>query len=264
MRVRILLLGFAGVIALLAGCGSSSQHTNGSSVSANASTTSRTPPSIKDTIALRTIPVVPCNGDIQGIPYKYTGPSKTRIRLSATDAAQLVSFNEQMLAPRGWRCDLLGGSNGDTLEAYNPTAGFFLSGIGEYRPQEAVSAYYATPGNHALDQACPYFPQAAALHKQLTYPCGYADPTPLGEAQTRRTPDELDFSDPPHITELGTGDPSGGRNRAIGLELFDAVYHRGSYEPYAATGTCTLAARDRHLCTAILSYVRSRYAAMMK
>ncbi len=182
------------------------------------------------------------------------------MRLSEADAQQLVSFNEQMLAPRGWKCDLIGGSDGDTLEAYDPSAGFFPSGLGQYRPQEAVSAYYATPGNHALELACPYFPQAVPLLKQGGLQCPYIDSTPYGEAQTHRTPDELDFSDPPAITS-GTGSPSGGKNRAIGLELFDSVYNQA---PYAATGTCTLAPADRHMCAPILAYVRSRYAAMMK
>ena len=70
-------------------------------------------------IELRTVAVVPCNGKIQGFPYKYTGSSHAQMRLTAADAESLVAYNGLMLAPRGWHCDLIGGSNGDTLTAYN-------------------------------------------------------------------------------------------------------------------------------------------------
>ena len=76
--------------------------------------------------------------------------------------------------------------------------------------------------------------------------------------------DEVDFADPPGIFG-GTGNPSGGRNRAIGIELFDVHYDKaGSAIQNAATATCTLAPARRHYCAAVLGNVRSLFRASLK
>ena len=216
-----------------------------------------------DGIESRSVPTAACNGEIQGMPYHYKGPTQVKMRLSAADAAHLVAFNGVLLAPRGWKCNVIGGSDGDWLKAHNPTAGFFPVDSA-YQPQEAVSAYYATTGNHALDQACPYFPLAASEHKQLAYPCDGVDPMPQGEQQTRVGPDELDFVDPSGVA--GTGNPSGGRYKAIGIELFDSFYDAkaGGAVENASTATCTLSPRHRHYCAAILRAVRAEFQHTLK
>ena len=171
-----------------------------------------------------TIRTLACNGEIQGFKYTYREPWVTTVRLSAADAAALVSFNGVMLAPRCWHCDLVGGSGGATLEAYNPQAGFFVSTstTGTYQPQEAISDYFATLGNHALYQACPFFSLNALQLRQAGL--GSCESSlSLGAQRTQVNLNEVDSSDPPGIFG-GTGNSSGGRNRAIGIELFDVRY----------------------------------------
>jgi hypothetical protein len=216
-------------------------------------------------IALRTVPVAPCNGQIQGNPFRYTGPLHVQVRVTAADAGQLAAYNGVMLAPRGWHCNLVGGSGGDTLKAYNPSAGIFPSNAGGYEPQEAVSAYFATTGNHALYQACAYFPLAVTELKKLGFDCTASNPTPTGETQTRVSADEMDFTDPPGVIE-GTGDPSGGRYKAIGLELFDSFYDaaKGGAVENASTATCTLSPSHRHFCAAILRGIRAEFQRTLK
>jgi hypothetical protein len=128
-----------------------------------------------------------------------------------------------------------------------------------------VSAYYVTTGNHALYQARPYFPLAATeLKQQKLGGCGYTEAAPIGESQTHVNLDELDFSDPPHTS--GTGNPSGGRYTAIGVELFDSLYEasKGGAVENASTATCTLASSRRHFCAAILRVVRSEFQHLLK
>ncbi len=204
---------------------------------------------------------MPCNGNIQGAQYKYRGPRTTKARLTAADAADLISFNGVLLVPRGWKCNLNGGSGGATLVAYNPRSDFFQSG-GGYQPQEAISTYGATPGNHALYQACAFFSSAASRMKQLGLgDCDSSLDPPVGEQRTQMSLGEVDFVDPPGVS--GTGNPSGGRNRAIGIELFDERYDNRlkAAIAYAATATCTLAPARRHYCSAILRDVRSGFRA---
>jgi hypothetical protein len=216
-------------------------------------------------IALRTVPVTACNGEIQGFPFHYKGPSHVQVRVTSADAGRLASYNGVMLAPRGWHCNLVGGSGGDTLKAYNPAAGIFPSDAGGYQPQEAVSASFVTTGNHALFQACPFFPLAATELKKLGLDCGASNPTPTGETQTHVSADEMDFTDPPGVIE-GTGDPSGGRYKAIGLELFDSFYDaaKGGAVENASTATCTLAPNHRHFCAAILRGERAEFQRTLK
>jgi hypothetical protein len=211
-----------------------------------------------DAVKPRTISVVACNGEIQGSKYIYRGPRTTSVRLSASDAGRLVSFNGLLLAPKGWHCDLTGGSDGSTLVAYNPSAGFF-SDIGAYKPREAVSAWFVTPGNHALFLACPFFPEAASqLHQQgLSCDSSFAS-TPTGESQTRIGTDEMKFVDPPGI-DYGTGNPSGGPNTAVGFVLFDNVLYKGDQLATASTATCTVSKRYRGLCPAIIGNIRAQY-----
>lgn len=216
-------------------------------------------------ITLRTVPVAACNGEIQGNPFHYKGPSHVQVRVTSADAGRLASYNGVMLAPRGWRCNLVGGSGGDTLKAYNPAAGIFPSDAGGYQPQEAISASFVTTGNHALFQACPFFPVAVSEMKKLGFDCGASNPTPTGETQTHVSADEMDFSDPPGVIE-GTGDPSGGRYKAIGIELFDSFYDAkaGGAVENASTATCTLAPNHRHFCAAILRGVRAEFQRTLK
>lgn len=220
-----------------------------------------------DPITPHKIAVSACNGEIQGTKYTYRGPRFTTVRLTMADASALVSFNGVLLAPRGWQCDLTGGSDGDYLEAYNPRSGFFLSmsAIGTYEPEEAVSDYFATPGTHALVQACPFFSLAARQLKQTGLGgCATSPDPPIGERRTQVNPDEVDFADPPGIHEA-TGNPSGGRNSAIGTELFDLHYDKaGSATQNAATATCTLAPARRHYCAAVLRNVRGQFQASLK
>lgn len=211
-----------------------------------------------DPVATRVVRVVACNGNVQGSPYRYRGPSRTRASLTKSEAARLVSFNGLLLAPAGWRCDLNGGSGGTTLVAYNPRAGFFNSPFG-YQPNEAVSAYYATTGNHALSHACAFFTLAASLYDELGLgSCGSGVDPPVGEQRTQITAGEVRFVDPPHVG--GTGNPSGGPNRAVGIELFEVRYDRsGRALQDAATATCALAPARRHFCAGIFRNVRLRF-----
>ena len=85
------------------------------------------------------------------------------------------------------------------------------------------------------------------------------NPTPLHEAQTHASEDELDFTDPPGTD--GTGNPSGGRNAAVGFELFDSGYDskQGGYVENASTATCTFGPARKELCNAVLRNVRVEF-----
>lgn len=206
----------------------------------------------------RTIRIQACNGPTMAGPYVYNGPSRTRVHLGDVAARRLVSFDGLLLAPRGWRCHLTSASDGVTLIAYNPSAGFFATfdNPPRFEPEEAVMAYYATSGPHAAELACPLFPAASSYMPNPGTACGPASfPAPSRESRSRVGLDEVRFVDPPGVD--GTGVPSGGRNTALGVVLFERkrVASTKTFTDLAATATCTVPKDLRFLCAPILSNV---------
>jgi hypothetical protein len=203
-----------------------------------------------------TLPAVACPGtDMTG--QKIPPPrSALTTRLPANVASKLSFYGAYgsvvVLAPRGWKCTSVSGSNGVSIEVVNPKAGFW--GVGTYKPQEAVSLYEASTGsNHPLYLACPFFEVAKYKLKGMGLAGSCARPTIYRERLTIVSPRLATFDDPPRV--VGTAVTSGGRNPASRMVAYDDLRLR------ASSATCTLPARQRALCAAILNEYRARWSA---
>jgi hypothetical protein len=182
-------------------------------------------------------------------------------RVSQRFASQLVFYGAYgtvgVLAPRGWKCSSTSGSGGVTIAVVNPKAGFW--GVSEYRPEEGVTLHEASTGsNHPLYEACPFFPAAKyKLQRQsvaLAKSCHQA--RTYGERSTVVSDWLFKFDDPPRVEGLGS--PSGGKNPATGIVVYDNA-GVSQQRDRASTVTCTLPKRKRALCAAILNEFITRW-----
>ena len=96
--------------------------------------------------------------------------------------------------------------------------------------------------------ACGLFPEAWKLFEQPGVACPTT--TPAGELITRPMPRSAIFEDPPGVA--GTGEPSGGQYRALGMLVFDPGSGAGSELPSALKITCTLPDSMAQICDEIV------------
>ena len=94
--------------------------------------------------------------------------------------------------------------------------------------------------------ACPFFSAAQAATQQ-NLGKGCAASSPSQEQVVRTSAVQVGFEDPPGVA--GAGYPSGGQNPANGVVL----YQPKPTEATAYQATCTLAAAQHDLCTAVLN-----------
>ena len=204
------------------------------------------------------IPVVTCPTTF-GLPDETMAPvpSTMTATVSAAVAAQVAFYSngtQTLLGPRDWHCAAAVGVDGSTSMTITPPGQ--ATPTGSPPPdQQSVTAFTggACVGCIAT-MACGLFPEAWKLFDQA----GSACPTtsPPGELITRPMPRSAIFEDPPGVA--GTGDPSGGRYRALGLLVFDPGTAGGSGTdmPSALKITCTLPDAMAQVCDEIVEGVR--------
>ena len=205
------------------------------------------------------IPVVTCPTTF-GLPDETMAPvpSTMTATVSAAVAAQVAFYSNgtrTLLGPRDWHCEAAVGVDGSSSMTITPPGQ--ATPTGSPPPdQQAVTAFTggACVGCIA-SMACGLFPEAWKLFDQP----GLACPTksPAGELITRPIPRSAIFEDPPGVA--GTGDPSGGRYRALGLLVFDpgtGAAGSGTDMPSALKITCTLPDAMAQVCDEIVEGAR--------
>jgi len=160
--------------------------------------------------------------------------------VSAAVAAQVAFYGNgtrTLLGPKGWHCEGAVGADGSTSMTITPPGQAAPTGS-PLPGYQAVTAY--TGGGCVgciATMACGLFPEAWKLFDTPGSSCPTT--SPARELITRPIPRSAIFEDPPGVA--GTGDPSGGRYRALGLLVFDpGTGGSGTDFPSALKITCTL------------------------
>jgi hypothetical protein len=203
----------------------------------------------------RPIPTVTCPTSFD-VPGATMRPVRTNMTATVTPGlAALVTFYSNgvliLLGPKGWHCAARVRADGSASMTITPPDQPTPSGI----PSPGEVAVTGSMGGSCVRCiaaiACSLFPEAWALAGQADRSC----PTtlPAGELVTRPFPRSVVFEDPPGVA--GTGEPSGGRYRALGLLIFDAgtaAGGNGHVGPSALKLTCTLADAMAQVCDELI------------
>ena len=174
--------------------------------------------------------------------------------VSAEVAAGVTFYangTQTLLGPRAWHCTAAVGADGSSSMTITPPGQ--AAPTGSPPPdQQAVTSYTggACVGCIAT-MACGLFPEAWKLFEQPGVACPTT--TPAGELITRPMPRSAIFEDPPGLA--GTGEPSGGQYRALGMLVFDPGSGAGSEFPSALKITCTLPDSMAQICDEIIEGV---------
>ncbi len=195
-----------------------------------------------------------------GLPDETMGPvpSTMTATVSADVAAQVAFYSDgtrTLLGPKGWHCEAAVGVDGSSAMTITPPGQ--ATPPGSPPPDhQAVTAFTggACVGCIAT-MACGLFPEAWKLFDQPGSICPTTSPT--GELITRPMPRSAVFEDPPGIA--GTGEPSGGRYRALGLLVFDpgtGSGGTGADMPSVLKVTCTLPDALAQVCDEIVEGAR--------
>jgi hypothetical protein len=204
------------------------------------------------------IPVVTCPTSY-GLPNETMPPVPVTMTatVSAQVAAQVTYYGNgtaTLLGPKGWSCQAAVGADGSSSMVITPPGQ--ATPTGSPSPdRQAVTAYTegACVGCIAT-MACGLFPEAWKLFAQPGMACPTT--TPSGELIRRPMPRSAVFEDPPGVS--GTGEPSGGLYRALGLLVFDPGTGTGSAGtalPSALKITCTLPDSMAQVCDEIVEGV---------
>ena len=204
------------------------------------------------------ISVVTCPTSF-GLPDETMGPvpSTMTATVSPEVAAQVTFYANGMrtlLGPKGWHCEAAVGADGSSSMTITPP--------GQTTPTDSPSpdrqAVTAFTGGACVGciatMACGLFPEAWKLFDDSGLAC--PTKTPAGELVTRPMPRSAIFEDPPGVA--GTGDPSGGRYRALGLMVFDPGTGAASSDqdfPSVLQITCTLPDAMAQVCDEIVEGV---------
>lgn len=183
---------------------------------------------------------------VESCPTSYGLPDETLPPIGASMTATLTpavasqvryysNGDLTVLGPRGWQCEAAVGADGSAWMQVTPPGQAAASGS----PSPDFQAVTASSGGGCLGcvvlMACGLFPESLKLFDSL----GCDARSPPDERVTRPMPRTVVFEDPPGVH--GTGDPSGGRYRAIGFLIFDDGSEAGAAGlPSALKVTCTL------------------------
>jgi hypothetical protein len=170
-----------------------------------------------------------------------------------SDVAATVSFYSSgdltVLGPKGWSCTASLAADGTARMAIVPPGSPLPSPPAT--PPADASAVTAVSVTSCTDcvvrMACPFFPEAVRLA------AGTCPSTiPSGESVRRSMPRAVVFDDPPGVA--GSGEPSGGTERALGLVVFDPGAAAGGSQrgPNAMKVTCTLPASMSAVCDEVV------------
>jgi hypothetical protein len=201
------------------------------------------------------IPEVDCPTTF-GLPGETMPPIPTTMTATLTpDVAALVTFYGNgtltLLGPKDWRCEAAVGVDGSASMTITPP--------GQARPAGSPSpddqAVTASTGGACVgciaSMACGLFPEAWNLFAQPGLSCPSTPPS--RELVTRPRPRSAVFEDPPGVA--GTGEPSGGRYRALGFLVFNPgteVGGSGLDLPSAFKLTCTLPDTMAQICDEVV------------
>ncbi len=205
------------------------------------------------------ISVVTCPTSF-GLPDETMGPvpSTMTATVSPEVAAQVTFYANGMrtlLGPKGWHCEAAVGADGSSSMTITPP--------GQTTPTDSPSpdrqAVTAFTGGACVGciatMACGLFPEAWKLFDDSGLAC--PTKTPAGELVTRPMPRSAIFEDPPGVA--GTGEPSGGRYRALGLMVFDPGTGAAGTDqdfPSVLQITCTLPDAMAQVCDEIVEGVQ--------
>ena len=195
-----------------------------------------------------------------GLPDETMGPvpSTMTATVSAAVAGQVAFYSNgtrTLLGPKDWHCEAAVGVDGSSSMTITPPGQ--ATPAGSPPPdRQAVTAFTggACVGCIAT-MACGLFPEAWKLFDQPGSSCPTT--SPAGELITRPIPRSVIFEDPPGVA--GTGEPSGGRYRALGLMVFDpgtGAGGSGTDFPSALKITCTLPDAMAQVCDEIVEGAR--------
>jgi hypothetical protein len=181
-------------------------------------------------------------------------PVPTTMTATVTpDIAAMVSFYSSgeltVLGPKDWRCTATVGPDGTARMAITPPAAPLPTAPATAPPDaQAVTAVQATTCVDCLVRmTCAFFPEAARLGSGAC-----ASTIPPGEGVRRSMPRAVVFEDAPGTA--GSGEPSGGTQRAVGLIVFDPGAAAGGsrFGPSALKITCALPASMAAVCDEIV------------
>ena len=193
------------------------------------------------------IPEVPCPTTF-GLPGATMPPLPATMTATVTpEVAALVTYYGNgtltLLGPKGWQCAATISVDGSARMSVTTAPSASLA-----PDEQAVTASTGGACSSCIaSMACSLFPEARNLFSQP----GAACPTtsPVLEQVTRPRPRSAVFVDPPGVA--GTGEPSGGRYRAIGFVIFGpgaAAEAGGQSAPSAHKVTCTLPDTMAQIC----------------
>jgi hypothetical protein len=165
--------------------------------------------------------------------------------------AELVTYygngTRTLLGPKGWHCEAAVGVDGSSSMAITPPGQPAPSGSPAPDEQAVTASTGGVCVGCVASMACGLFPEAWNLFAQPDLSCPAT--LKLREQVTRPRPRSAVFEDPPGVA--GTGEPSGGRYRAIGFLVFDpgtAAGGSGQTTPSALKVTCTLTDAMAQIC----------------
>jgi hypothetical protein len=185
-------------------------------------------------------------------------PASMTATVSAAVAAQVAFYGNgtrTLLGPKGWHCEAAVGADGSTSMTITPPGQATPTGS---PPPDHQAVTVFTEGacvGCIATLACGLFPEAWKLFDTPGSSCPTT--SPAGEMITRPMPRSVIFEDPPGVA--GTGEPSGGRYRALGLLVFDpgtGAGGSGTDFPSALKITCTLPDAMAQVCDEIVEGAR--------
>ena len=177
-------------------------------------------------------------------------PATMTATISSDLAAQVVFFTNgalTLLGPKGWTCSAAVGVDGSSSMSITPPG----QTVPSASPPPDFQAITASTGGACVGciatMACAIFPEAWNLFAQPGMTC--PSTIPERERITRPVAQSAVFEDPAGVA--GTGDPSGGKFRALGYLVFDPGSNAGGTNailPSALKITCTLADTMSRIC----------------
>lgn len=202
------------------------------------------------------LPVVACptsRGITGHPPTKYA--SRLPTNAPASLAADLAYYSDSVrnltpvLGPRGWKCQVQVGADGNaSVNIYPPGAGLTSKQAVTVRSAPACQGCVWTlvcslvPGSaKQVGVGQPACPSKRSKQEKVRFERGR--PNATGPVQ-----DVVVFQDPAHVK--GTGVPSGGPDPANGALLYDWSKQNGGS---ASLETCTLPTKDFEECAASAS-----------
>jgi hypothetical protein len=222
-----------------------------------------------------TVPIVVCStesGASPGGPVKSAATAQ--VSLPHALARRVSIYTDQdllqsVLGPRGWHCIASYGADGNggvTIFAKGETVRYFANLSKDSKSLQAINVDW-TPACVLciLGQACPFFAAAKGAVTTLGYSRSEVScARPRGELMVKSSRSLAYFSDPPGVT--GTGEPSGGAKRALGLAVWEGLVKKGqrTITNGSAVVTCTLPSSDAQLCQESFSWFERRDVSKLK